>query len=261
MGKGRRGFSLFELVLTLMIIGIVASSGSMRISGQVNRIRAQAEGDRLVACLRWMREMAHSRAPLWQQGYGVYFWNNPKTGTCIQYSPYTPNQYRVPDDSRFNQVPSQLDLGAPHRPVTLGLRQPIDFQNMTLEELTQGLRIVFQTDQPNRPNREPQSLPNYPNRVASGNWRRDRVVFWPPGVSAPALAGNPWPAEYGTTLPRWRVGGTWVTYNRIYILSNADDPDNPDPNERKMPIRIHIHPGTGAVRLMTKFERRDNGTW
>lgn len=258
MGKGRRGVTIFELIITLVIIGLVASSGSMRISSQVHRLRAQAEGDRLLACLRWVREMAHSRAPLWQQGYGVYFWYNLTTQSCIQYSPYTPNQYRVPDDSRFNQIATQLDLGAPHRPVTLGQRQPIDFANLTPEELSSGLRIVFQSDQPGLPPYTPLSLRNFPNPVAGRNWRRDRVVFWPPGVQAPLLAGNPWPSEYGTTLPRPRRN---QTYNRIYILSPTDDPDNVNPQLRRMPVRIHIHPGTGVVRMMTAFERRDDGTW
>lgn len=239
-------------------MGVIAGSGAMVLGGQVTRIRAQAEGDRLVSCLRWMREMAHSRAPLWQQGYGVYFWANTNTGTCLQYSPYTPNQYRVPDDPVNNAVTSIWNLGLPHQPVTLGQHSPVEFSTLTPAELSNGLEIVFQSDLAGMATYRPRSLPRYPSRVAGRDWRRDRVVFWPPGVPAPTLRGRPWTGgEYGASLP---VIGT-TTYNRIYVLSSADDTTNPDPTLRKLPVRIHIHPGTGFVRIMNPFERRDDGTW
>ena len=241
----------------MLIMGIIATTGAMQMGGQVTRIRAQAEGDRLVACLRWMREMAHSRAARYDSGYGVYFWNNAVTDTCLQYSPYSPGlRYRYPDDPS-NAVTALSQLGLPQVPVTLGQHSPLAFQTLTTEELSNGLEIVFQSDQPGAATYRPRSLPAYPDQVANSDWRRDRVVFWPPGYQAPALAGAPWPAEYGTSLPQ--VGT--VTYNRIYILSSSDTPNEYDPKLRKMPVRIHIHPGTGVVRFMTPYERRDNGTW
>lgn len=257
--SARRAFSIFELFIAVIIMGVVAGTGSMKLGGQVSRIRAQAEGDRLVSCLRWMREMSRCKAPGWQSGYGVYFWNNKNTDTCLQYSPYIAANYRVPDDPT-NTVSWNHHLGLPSTPVTLGQHSPMDFKELQPAELSQGLQIVFQSDYPGAATYQPRSIPNFPVRVAGGAWRRDRVVFWSPGNPAPSRPGNPWSQEYGVSLPKIGTSPV-ITYNRIYVLSSADNPDSPDPKELKLPVRIHIHPGTGVVRMMNSYERRDDGTW
>lgn len=253
----RHGFSIFELLITLILMGVVAGSGAIKMGGQVTRIRAQSEGDRLLSCLRWMREQSRMHAPGWDtDGFGVYFWSNLNTGTCLQYTPWHGNNARRPDDP-LNQVTSIFELGTPDHPITMGQHRPIEFSTLTKDELSHGMQIRFYSDQPNAGFYDPVSIPAYPGNQPRRAFRMDRVMFWAPGYPAAFRPGNPWPQEYGVTLPR---RGN-ITYNRIYILSPSDDPNNPTPSLRRMPVRIHIHPGTGEIRMMTAEERRDDGTW
>lgn len=271
--RARRGFSLLELIISVLIIGVMMGSGAMGVSSQVGKMRGQGEGDRLLANLRFTRELARGKATNWANGYGLFFWTNQTSGTCLQYSAVAMTD-EVRPDSPFNIVLPFWSEGVPSgnsgaliAPVTLGEMQPVDFQKMSAGELSHGMQIIFQSDEPGVPDYAPTLLPRYPKRAQKKRYSTDRVVFWAPGYQS---SNSPaWPQEYGVTLPQTRNGKH--AYNRIYILSPSDSSkgldtkyNNPDNNPNKpvqLPIRIHIHPGTGIARMMTKYERRDDGTW
>ena len=275
--RARRGFTILELILAVLIMGVMMSSGAIGVSSQVGKMRAQGEGDRLLANLHFTRELARAKAPApqvgWNGGYGLYFWTNQNSGTCLQYAPVAMTD-EVHPDSPFNVVVPFWNDGVPASnsgflvaPVTMGEMQPVDFQKLSAGELSHGLQIIFQSDEPGVKDYSPTSVPRWPRRTRRRQFQTDRVVFWAPGyTSAPSPA---WPSQLGVTLPTSRNGRH--IYNRIYVLSPSDSSrgldtgyNNPDNNPAKpvtLPVRIHIHPGTGLARIMTKYERRDDGTW
>lgn len=256
----RRGFTIVELLVALVLIAILATGASVKMVSTTARIKQLAEAEKLVATLRWLRHCAHTRAPRWQTGYGVFFWNNKRSFSCVQYSPYTAVNPLAPD-ARQNTINDPLLPGSPEAPATIGPPQSRqfrqDFANLPWDVpasmVTNGYDIVFQTDVPGQADLRPVSYPVFPATAAGYNV--DRIVFWPPGYRAPAVAGPAWPQEYGVTLPRRGA----ITFNRIYIRHPSDHPFRYAPDGRvatrgQQPARIHIHPGTGMVRLMEPHE-------
>ena len=261
-------------------MGVLLSTGASGISSEAAKMRAQAEGDRLYSCLRFVRELARTQSTQAQptfgnyNGYGVYFWTNQTSGTCLQYSPLAGVIPSRPDDPQ-NQVMPFWSEGVPASsggsliaPITLGQMQPVDFQKLSGSELSHGLQIVFQSDQIRAPDLHPRTLPRYPAQTPQPFYSTDRIMFWPPGYLPSTPPGNPWPQNYGVTLPTSPNGQT--IYNRVYILSPMDLSGGLDssinnngytPPNAILPVRIRIDPGTGIIRMMTKYERRDDGTW
>ena len=242
-----------ELTIALLVMGVIMAVGSLSTSATATRFKQRAETGRLVSCLRWLREMAREHGKFASTGYGVFFWYNPRSGSCFEYSPFTaqwPTRF-VPDHPR-NALTPFYEMGLPNEPVSLGLRTYQEKQIQTGDELSSGFSIYFQTDTMGQPNRYPDSMRDQPNQPQGGtSWREYRVVFWPPGVNA---ATPPYPNERGVTLPRF----SGVYYNRIYLASATDDPYA---NPPRLPARIRIDPGTGLIRVLGADERRADGSW
>lgn len=269
----RSAFSILEIVVVFTIIGVMAGVGALRLEHGRAQLAKDNEGQRLLAILRSMREMASSGGPDAGFGYGVFFWYNSAAGCCYEYSPYIPRSPTVPNGFG-NYISRFANMGLPDQPFALGLRSPVERQGLSGSARSEGFRIYFQTDTLNQPDFVPSAQRTYdgggnpitPSPVNS--WRDSMYLFWPRGQRP--NNGGPWApafwtpcsgAQYGVTMPT-RGGCNNVWYNRIYIRSDTDTTNNPisDPNE-EIPARIWIHPGTGIVRLMEKYERRADGRW
>jgi len=250
-----RATTLVELLVVLTILGTLVAIGAARMTASVSRLKQVAEAERLVGCLRWMRDMARGLGPESSIGYGVFFWRNPRSSTCFQYSPYIPRVADVPDHPS-NAATQLLAMGFPGYPITLGLRAPVETASLDISAepllLSDGMEIVFQTDAVGQPDRYPDAVGRYPDRpFPPGSWNRSRVLFWPAGATAPAFWSGGQP-ERGTTFPRF--GG--VDYNRVYIRSVADDP-----LDARSPLRIRIDPGTGYAYIMRNTELWEDRSW
>jgi type II secretory pathway pseudopilin PulG len=252
----RAGFSIAEILVCVVMMMTIAMMGAMNSSAAATRFKQQAEAERLVSCLRWLREMARERGRYWQTGYGVYFWRNPVSGTCFEYSPYTlrTGTANVPDHPA-NAITAFPDMGLPSSPIRMAARTENEAQTLTGAALTAGLWICFQSDTSPKPaDRFPNASRNQPGAPIGETLGPPsflyRVIFWPPGNFAGLNAA--W--QHSVTLPQ-TAGAAPIVYNRIYVA------DRPVPGPAALPQRIHIDPGTGLVRLMGQDERRIDGSW
>ncbi|MBI4859757.1 MAG: hypothetical protein HY815_05775 [Candidatus Riflebacteria bacterium] len=268
----------------MTIMMILLAAGTAGLTTGMARLRQEAEAERLVTCLRMVREMARSQGgwivpPNQNSGFGVFFLKNPKADTCFQYFPYVPVTPSLPDDPG-NAFSGLQAMGTGQRPITLGLRSTLDLTDMSGAQLASGFQIYFQSDQPGAPDLFPPGArafplpaqltpPTIPDPMGPiPTWNVARVVFWPPGFP-PTMPNhsvfNAFPTpinQEGVSVPhRFVFGIGWVFYNRIYIRSPSDHPNDPDPTQVRLPARIRIDLGTGNVRLMSAIERRVDGTW
>ena len=290
------GFTIVELIVTMLLIGILATAGSMKFTAATTDLRQEAEAARLLACLRWLREMARTYSPASRTGYGIFFWKTPASGgmpaRCISYSPYTPRPtpgtsinyaYRVPADPK-NSITPFRNMGGPQDPIYFGLLTPAERDTTPIALLGNGLEIYFQSDSMGVTDWTPATDSNWPEwkptvlSTETVGFNRCRIVFWPPMSGAQASLTTPWPinspryspprpwggGEKGPTLPDFITSGwgSWwdSCYNRIYIRTPLSSTD-PNHITGSPPIRIQIHPGLGTVRLMPTWERRSNNTW
>jgi len=258
------GFTLIELVVTIVLLSIIGLAGTANYAPMVTRISKQAEAERLVRCLRWLREMARSHGRSSNAGYGVFFWRwetASQQSACFRYSPYVPLDPQNPA-SPTNDVTMLNSLGRPSMPVTLGNRPATDLIFETNEgALANGFRIFFQTDlETSNGTPYENKYPDSGLKDTSKNWNGFRILFWPPGQKAPL----PWPSEPGVTLPRFTVGTKTIHYNRIYLSAPNDltDPAIDPATADTLPARIRIDPGTGITQILPATERRPRSkTW
>jgi prepilin-type N-terminal cleavage/methylation domain-containing protein len=274
----RAGFSIIEVIVVTIVIGIIAASGAAKLDRASRQLQADSEAKRLLAVLRGCREFATSGGASINTGYGVFFWghpnpNNPAVPLCYEYSPYIPFNRTVPN-AWTNALARLPMMGLPDQPLQLGMRSDIERQPLTVEAASEGLQIYFQCDTIGMPDLYPNAqrtnwfgTPITP--VPAGSFNTSRVIFWPRGDRT---AGTPWapgfwtpfsPAQYGVTLPT--AANDTIFYNRIYVRADVDMAlgakwQSPAVRD-SIPQRIWIHPATGVMRLMGKDERRADGSW
>jgi type II secretory pathway pseudopilin PulG len=268
----RRGFSIFELLVVFTVVGIMAGVGSMKLQDSSAKLKKQFEAKRLLSVLRALRDLANNGGVDAATGYGVFFWRNPVTGSCYEYSPYVPRTANTPN-AHVNAFGSFPLMGLPNVPLILGIRPQSERQAITGTARSEGMDIYFQSDQAGVVDQPPTAIrqwdgsgnPTQP--VPAGSWKDNAVIFWPAGQRP--NAGGPWASafwyapcigpQHGVLLPRNGCSG--VVYNRIYIRHEVDATANPVAPDRSIPARIWIHPATGVMRLMEPYERRADGTW